>query len=114
MTRSGNHGWRLVPSAETKAVAVPSELSFGSKSLMILQSSARLRSIMATSGTLLTVIAIRLATLVVVGLIAKAAAADHLDHETACVPVSTVFSAQTPPAGKTEADGMLRDMLLHD
>ena len=69
---------------------------------------------MATSGTLLTVIAIRLAALVVVGLIAKAAAADHLEHETACAPMSTAVSMQAPPAGKTEADGMLRDMLLHD
>jgi hypothetical protein len=69
---------------------------------------------MATSETLLTVIAIRLATLVVVGLIAKAAAADHFDHDTACVPARTVVSVQAPPARKTEADAMLRDMMLHD
>jgi hypothetical protein len=69
---------------------------------------------MATSETLLTVIAIRLATLVVVGLIAKATAADHFDHDTACVPARTVASAQAPPARKTEADAMLRDMMLHD
>ena len=69
---------------------------------------------MATSETLLTVIAIRLATLVVVGLIAKAAAADHLDHETGCVPASTAVSLQAPPSAKTEADDVLRDMQLHD
>jgi hypothetical protein len=69
---------------------------------------------MATSETLLTVIAIRLATLVVVGLIAKAAAADHLDHETGCVPASKAVSMQAPPAAKTEADEMLRDMMRHD
>ena len=69
---------------------------------------------MATSETLLTVIAIRLATLVVVGLIAKAAAADHLDHETACVPVSTAVSMQARPAAKTEASETLHDMMLHD
>jgi hypothetical protein len=49
-----------------------------------------------------------------VGLIAKAAAADHFDHDTACVPAWTVVSAQAPPARKTEADAMLRDMMLHD
>jgi hypothetical protein len=104
----------LVPSSEAKAAAVPSELPFVSKARMVLQSFARLGSIMATSGTLLTFIAIRLAALVVVGLVAKAAAADHLEHETACVPASTAISVQAPPAGTTEADGMLRDMLLHD
>ncbi|WP_159005217.1 hypothetical protein [Bradyrhizobium sp. S69] len=69
---------------------------------------------MATSETLLTVIAIRLATLVVVGLIAKAAAADHLDHDTACVPARTVVVVQAPPAVKTETNETLRDMMLHD
>jgi hypothetical protein len=69
---------------------------------------------MATSETLLTVIAIRLATLVVVGLIAKAAAADHFDRETVCVPASTAVSLQAPPSAKTEADEMLREMMQHD
>ena len=69
---------------------------------------------MATSETLLTVIAIRLATLVVVGLIAKAAAADHLDHETACIPARAAVRMQAPPSGRTEADEMLREMMLHD
>jgi hypothetical protein len=69
---------------------------------------------MATSETLLTVIAIRLATLVVVGLIAKAAAADHLDHETVCVPARTAIGLQAPPSAKTEANETLRDMMRHD
>ena len=69
---------------------------------------------MATSETLLTVIAIRLATLVVAGIIAKAAAADHLDHETACVPARTAVSLQAPPSAKTEANETLREMMLHD
>jgi hypothetical protein len=69
---------------------------------------------MATSETLLTVIAIRLATLVVVGLLAKAAAADHVDHETACIPARTAVSLQAPPAATTEANEMERDMMLHD
>jgi hypothetical protein len=69
---------------------------------------------MATSETLLTVIAIRLATLLVVGLIAKAAAADRWDHETACIPASTAVSVQAPAVGKTEADAMLHDMMLRD
>jgi hypothetical protein len=69
---------------------------------------------MATSETLLTVIAIRLATLVVVGLIAKAAAADHVDYETACVPASTAVSLQAPPSATTEANETLRDMMRHD
>jgi hypothetical protein len=69
---------------------------------------------MATSETLLTVIAIRLATLVVVGLLAKAAAADHLDRESGCVPASAAVSLQRPPSAKTEANEILRDMMLHD
>jgi hypothetical protein len=69
---------------------------------------------MATSETLLTVIAIRLAMLVVVGLIAKAAAADQLDHETGCVPASMAVSLQAPPSAKTEANETLRDMMRHD
>ena len=69
---------------------------------------------MATSRTLLTVIAIRLAALVVVGLIAKTAVADHPDHETACVPASAAISVQAPPAATTAADEMRRHMLLRD
>ena len=69
---------------------------------------------MATSETLLTVIAIRLATLVVAGLIAKAVAADHLDHETGCVPARTAVSVQAPSSAKTEANETLRDMMRHD
>jgi hypothetical protein len=69
---------------------------------------------MATSETLLTVIAIRLATLVVVGLIAKAAAADHLDRGTGCVPASAAVSLQAPPSAQTEANETLRDMMRHD
>jgi hypothetical protein len=67
---------------------------------------------MATSETLLTVVAVRLAALVVVGLVAKTAAADHPQREIACVPKPAVV--QTLPAGKPGADEMLRDMLLHD
>jgi hypothetical protein len=66
---------------------------------------------MATSETLLTVVAVRLAALVVVGLVAKTAAADHPQREIACVPV---VHEQTLRAGKPEADEMLRDLLLHD
>ena len=69
---------------------------------------------MATSETLLTVVAVRLAALVVVGLVAKTAAADHPQREFACVPKFAVVHEQTLPAGKPEADEMLRDMLLHD
>ena len=69
---------------------------------------------MDTSETLLTVVAIRLAALVVAGLVAKTAAADHPQREIACLPKHTVVHKETPPAGKPEADGMLRDMLLHD
>jgi hypothetical protein len=68
---------------------------------------------MATSETLLTVVAVRLAALVVVGLVAKTAAADHPEREIACVPKFAVVHEQTLPA-KPEADEMLRDMLLHD
>jgi hypothetical protein len=69
---------------------------------------------MARSETLLTVITIRLATLAVAGLIAKAAAADHVDRETACVPAQTLASVQAPPAARKEADETLRDMMLRD
>jgi hypothetical protein len=52
--------------------------------------------------------------LVVVGLVAKTAAADHPQREIACVPKLAVVHEQTLPAGKPKADQMLRDMLLHD
>jgi hypothetical protein len=66
-----------------------------------------------TSETLLTVVAVRLAALVVAGLVAKTAAADHPQREIACVKPAVVHK-QTLPAGKPEADEMLRDMLPHD
>jgi len=69
---------------------------------------------MDTSETLLTVVAVTLAALVVAGLVAKTAAADHPQREIACLPKHAVVHKETPPAGKPEADGMLRDMLLHD
>jgi hypothetical protein len=69
---------------------------------------------MAKSETLLTVVAIRLAALVVAGLVAKTTAADHLQREIAYVPKPAAVHKQTLPAGKPEADEMLRDMLLHD
>jgi hypothetical protein len=69
---------------------------------------------MATSETLLTVVAVTLAALVVAGLVAKTAAADHPQREIACVPKLAVVHKHTPVAGKPEADEMLREMLLHD
>jgi hypothetical protein len=69
---------------------------------------------MAKSEAVLTVIAIRLAALVVAGLIMKTAAADHPHQETACIPERAVAEVQAPPASKPEADNIMRDMLLHD
>ena len=69
---------------------------------------------MATSEAVLTVIAIRLAALVVVGLVVRTAAADHPHQEIACIPEHAVIDAQAPPAAKPMADDPMRDMRLHD
>jgi hypothetical protein len=105
---------KFVPSPEAKAAAVSSELRRASSSIMVLQYPAWLGSIMATSEPLLTVIAIRLAVLVIAGLVAKTAAADHPGQEIGCAAVRTAVTVQAPPAAKPEADKIMRDMLLHD
>jgi hypothetical protein len=64
---------------------------------------------MATSEAVLTVVAIRLA-----GLVLRTAAADHPHQEIVCIPEHAVMDAQAPPAGKPMADDMMRDMRLHD
>ena len=69
---------------------------------------------MAKSEAVLTVIAIRLAALVVAGLIMKTAAADHPHRESVCLPQRAVVYAQAPPAAKPVADDTMRDMRLHD
>lgn len=69
---------------------------------------------MATSQTLLTVIAVRLAALVVAGLIAKAALPYHPQQEMACSSTQVAIEAPAPPAAKSDIDETVRDMLLHD
>jgi hypothetical protein len=66
---------------------------------------------MITSETLLTAVAVRLAVLVVAGLVAKTAAMDHPQQEMTCV--SDRAGAQVPLAANP-AEEMLRDMRLHD
>jgi len=68
---------------------------------------------MATSEAVLTVIAIRLAALVVAGLVVRTAASDHPHREIACVPEHVVVGMQALPASKP-ADDLMRDMRLHD
>jgi hypothetical protein len=68
---------------------------------------------MATSETLLTVIAIRLAAVLVAGIVAKAVAADHPNAERGYGPTAVAAEVQMQPAAR-EADEVLRDMLLHD
>ena len=99
------------PTPEPKAATVSSELCRSFRPTMLDRSRTRLGPVMATSETLLTVVAVTLAALVVAGLVA---AADHPQREIACLPKHAVVHKETPPAGKPEADGMLRDMLLHD
>jgi len=69
---------------------------------------------MATSEALLTIIAIRLAVLVIVGLVAKTAMADHPQRGISCVTDCAVVHVRAPPATKSTADEIRRDMLLHD
>ena len=69
---------------------------------------------MATSEKLLTGIAIRLAALLVAGLLVKTAAADHPQREIARVTDRAVVRMQASPAAKPLADEMLGDMLLRD
>ena len=69
---------------------------------------------MATSETLLTIIAIRLAALVIAGLVVRTAAADHRHQEIACIPERAAADVQARPASRPEADITIRDMLLHD
>jgi len=73
---------------------------------------------MATSETVLTVIAIRLAALVVAGLVVRTAETDHRHQEIACVPrhavADVMVDLQAAPTSKPEADDMMRDMRLHD
>lgn len=74
----------------------------------------RLHSVMATSEKLLTGIAIRLAVLLVAGLLVKNAAADLPQRGIAWVTDRAVVHVQAPPAANLAADAILRDMLLHD
>ena len=69
---------------------------------------------MATSEKLLTLVAIRLAALVMVGLIAKTAVPDYPHMGIGWVPDRAVVHMQAPPAANPAADEILRDMLLHD
>ena len=69
---------------------------------------------MATSEKLLTGIAIRLAALLVAGLLVKIAAADHPQREIARVTDRAVVRMQALPALKPPADEMLGEMLLRD
>lgn len=76
--------------------------------------SNKASSVMATSEKLLTGIAIRLAVLLVAGLLVKTAAADHPQRGIAWVTDRAVVHVQAPPAANLVADAILRDMLLHD
>ncbi len=69
---------------------------------------------MATSEKLLTGIAIRLAVLLVAGLLVRTAAADDPQRGIASVTDRAVVHVQAPPAANLAADAILRDMLLHD
>ena len=66
---------------------------------------------MVTSEALLPVVAVRLAVLVVAGLIAKTAIADHPQQGMTCVSDHAVVQV---PLAASPADEMLRDMRLHD
>ena len=69
---------------------------------------------MATSDTLLGLLAIRLAGLVVAGLVVRTVVTDHPREATACVSTMTASDAPSTPAPKPDVDRTLRDMLLHD
>jgi hypothetical protein len=69
---------------------------------------------MATSETLLSVVAIRLAVLVVVALVARTAAGDRPGSEARCVQARMAVDMRAPLATKPEPDQVLRDMKLHD
>jgi hypothetical protein len=80
---------------------------------MVLRDSTEASVIMA-SETLLTLVAIRLAALVAVGLVAKAVASDKPEPEVACPLPTAAVSVQIAPQARTEAENIMRDMLLHD
>jgi hypothetical protein len=70
---------------------------------------------MDTSETLLTSVAIRLAVILVAGLIARNAAADLPRREVPWAPERTaIVAVQAPAAARPEPDRTMRDMLLHD
>jgi hypothetical protein len=69
---------------------------------------------MATSEKLLTGIAIRLAALLVAGLLVQTAAAHDPQRGIAWVTDRAVVHVQAPPAVSLAADAILGDMLLHD
>ncbi|WP_426610568.1 hypothetical protein [Bradyrhizobium sp. McL0616] len=69
---------------------------------------------MATSEKLLSLIAIRLAALLIVGFVAQTATADYPQRGVAYVTDRAVVQVQAPPAANLAADARLRDMLLHD
>jgi hypothetical protein len=69
---------------------------------------------MATSEKLLTGIAIRLAVLLVAGLLVRTVAADHPQRGIAWVTDPAVVHVQAPPAANPAADAIPRDMSLYD
>jgi hypothetical protein len=78
----------------------------------MLANLATARSAMGTSETLLAVVAIRLAALVVAGLVIKALP-EQPHREPSCTAV-TVSSAKEHKPTSPEDIETLRDMLLHD
>jgi hypothetical protein len=69
---------------------------------------------MATSEKLLTGIAIRLAALLVAGLVIRTAPVDLPPRGIAGVTDRAVVHMQARPAAKPAEDEILRDMLEHD
>jgi hypothetical protein len=69
---------------------------------------------MATSERLLTAIAIRLAVLLIAGLVGKTAAADLPQRGNAYATDHAAVHVLKLPVAKPVADEILRDMLLHD
>lgn len=80
---------------------------------MMIANLAATQSAMGTSETLLTVVAIRLATLVVAGFVIKDLP-ERPRQEPSCTPVITsTIKAQKPDVPEA-IDETLHDMLLHD
>ncbi len=69
---------------------------------------------MTSSETWLTVVAIRLAAIVVAGCVVKTAILVQPRQAIACFPASVATEMQTPRAATGGADETLRDLSLHD